>query len=611
MLRFSVLAALLAATPLLAQAAPPPLSKIKAGTHPRLILTEAEVARVKTLVESDPVAKQWYAALQERAKKAMDAPLPERKLVGPRLLGVSRQVKDRVLLLAGLYLLDGDRAKAERATREMLAAAAFADWNPSHFLDVAEMTFALAIGYDWLHGHLSPTDRETIRQAIRDKGLKPGLAGYAARNGRGEFWTTATHNWAQVCGGGLLVGALALADTDTKVAQEVYGRAVPTLVRPSRRFGPDGGWDEGPGYWGYATEYVAYAWSAAQSALGTDLGHKDIKGLDQAGAFWIHMIGPTGRSFNFADAGEGRAGLTPQMFWFARQFQRPEYARHEMERVGKNPSFLHLVWHPGSLTAEAKPLPLDAAFQGVDVACFRGAWDDPKATYVAFKGGDNRANHSHLDLGTFVLEAGGERWAVDLGGDNYNLPAYFGQKRWTYYRLQTIGQNTLTVEGANQAETAAARLIAFRSGKDRSYAVADLSAAYGAKTGSVRRGVALLQRQDVIIQDEFDTAAPTAWTWTMHTRAQAKLDGNTATLAQGGATLVVKVIEPADARMAFTPATQAPPQNENKGVSRLTVTTGKHRTHRLVIGFFPRGGSATPGIEPLSAWVEGSPLKSP
>ena len=31
----------------------------------------------------------------------------------------------------------------------MLTAARFEDWNPSHFLDVAEMTFALAIGYDW------------------------------------------------------------------------------------------------------------------------------------------------------------------------------------------------------------------------------------------------------------------------------------------------------------------------------------------------------------------------------------------------------------------------------------------------------------------------------
>jgi len=35
-----------------------------------------------------------------------------------------------------------------------LAAARFGDWNPKHFLDVAEMTFALAIWYDWLFDQL-------------------------------------------------------------------------------------------------------------------------------------------------------------------------------------------------------------------------------------------------------------------------------------------------------------------------------------------------------------------------------------------------------------------------------------------------------------------------
>ena len=39
----------------------------------------------------------------------------------------------------------------ERLEEEMLAAAGFSDWNPGSFLDVAEMTTALAIGYDWLH----------------------------------------------------------------------------------------------------------------------------------------------------------------------------------------------------------------------------------------------------------------------------------------------------------------------------------------------------------------------------------------------------------------------------------------------------------------------------
>ena len=123
-------------------------------------------------------------------------------------------------------------------------------------------------------------------------------------------------------------------------------------------------------------------------------------------------------------------------------------------------------------------MPLDAFFRGIDVAFFRSAWEDPQALYVGFKGGNNKANHSHLDLGTFVLDAYGYRWVVDLGSDNYNLPAYFGKQRWTYYRLKTAGHNTLVINGVNQATSARAPIIAFHATSALAFAVADLTAAY-------------------------------------------------------------------------------------------------------------------------------------
>lgn len=57
----------------------------------------------------------------------------------------------------------------------MLYMAGYDNWNPEHFLDVAEMTMALSIGYDWLYEVLSPKNRAKIRKAILDKGLKPSM----------------------------------------------------------------------------------------------------------------------------------------------------------------------------------------------------------------------------------------------------------------------------------------------------------------------------------------------------------------------------------------------------------------------------------------------------
>ena len=46
-----------------------------------------------------------------------------------------------------------------------------------------------------------------------------------------------------------------------------------------------------------------------------------------------------------------------------------------------------------------------------------------------------------------MLDADGQRWITAMGSDDYNLPGYFGDKRWTYYRLGTQGQNTLLIDG--------------------------------------------------------------------------------------------------------------------------------------------------------------------
>ena len=44
--------------------------------------------------------------------------------------------------------------------------------------------------------------------------------------------------------------------------------------------------------------------------------------------------------------------------------------------------------------------------------------------FLFCQGGKNGCTHGHLDLGSFVLDALGERWSMDFGGDDYALPGY-------------------------------------------------------------------------------------------------------------------------------------------------------------------------------------------
>ena len=198
-------------------------------SHPRLMLLADDEARIRRALTSDVSARSFRDALLRNGSRVITQPTPERVLIGPRLLTVSRTVLDRVMTLALLYRLDGDRRWVARAREELLAAAAFTDWNPPHFLDVAEMSHAFAIGYDWLYDALTPDDRTTIRRALVEKGLRPAEEEYTNRAG----WTRATHNWNLVCNGAVIMSALAIADEEPGLAGTLVAQALAPCPRPS------------------------------------------------------------------------------------------------------------------------------------------------------------------------------------------------------------------------------------------------------------------------------------------------------------------------------------------------------------------------------------------
>jgi len=566
--------------------------------HPRLIAPADAAPRVKQLAAEHPRAKEIYATIRVQAEKLLDAEPVEYRLIGPRLLHVSREVVGRVYALATVYRLEGDERFARRAVEEMLAAAAFKDWHPSHFLDTAEMTHALAVGYDWLYDFLSAQEREAIRRAIVEKGLEEAEPFY--RNGR--WWARTHHNWNQVCNGGITLGALAVADEEPELAAYIVREACLSVQIAMRQFAPDGACVEGPGYWNYATRYNVLMLAGLDTALGTDFGLSGFEGFSVTGDFPIYCLGPTRRTFNFADAGD-RQREAPQLFWLARKFDRPLYAWYEREYIGGD-SPLHLWWFDPR-GEEPDDLPLDRHFRRADVVMLRSAWHDPRAVFVGFKGGSNAVNHSHLELGTFVLDADGMRWALDLGPDDYNLPAYFGSKRWTYYRLATEGQNTLVIDGKNQDPRAGAPIGAFRSTPQDARAVADLTAAYTGQAESVRRGIALLDRKTVLIQDELSGTDGSEITWQMHTGAEIDTAGNEAVLRQGSETLRVRILEPKGAVPTVASATPPPPQRQNQGVRKLVIRLpGQGGPLRLAVLLVPGSVAepAEPALKPLDAW---------
>ena len=541
--------------------------------HPRLLLNDDDLERLRAVIRDVPQARRLYIDFGREADRLLTLPPLEYKPSGPRLSLTPRHVCDRIYTLALMYRLDRKRQYLDRAARELRAVAAFRDWNPARFLDTAEITHGMAIGYDWLYGALSPDDRQVVRDAIFEKGLDPAIPIYE----RQISWTTNSFYWNPVCNGGLTTGALAVAEDDMQKCEAIVRFAVDSLPRALATLAPDGSWPEGESYWNYATKFTAIMLASLESAAGTDFGLSGSKRLERTGKFRVYTTGPTGRVFNFGDAPEDD-GSTPQMFWLARRTSQPAFAWHEarhIEKTGRSEP-LDLVWYDRDQRIPFGPnWPLDAIFPTLGVACFRSNWEDPDALFLAAAARDNKSPHAHLDMGSFIFEAGGVRWAIDLGPDDYSLN---GRPHFSYYRTRTEAHNTLTIDGENQDPRAEARISRHEFTPDLAWVQFDLAHAYPGKVKAMQRRIGLAQREAVLIQDSVRADQPVEAVWGMITEAEVTLAGQRAELRKDNWILAAEILTPRHALFDVESTHTPPPQNPNAGTRKLIVRLGEKVT---------------------------------
>ncbi len=557
--------------------------------HPRLMLKDKDLERLKRLYAKDKVLQKCLKDVLKDADACAEKRMLTYRKIGPRLLHVSRECLHRIYALGLAYRWTGEQKYAEKAVENLLTVCAFKDWNPSHFLDTAEMSHAVGLGYDWLYSYLDVTTREKIRAGLVKNGLEPALSAY-----KKSWWSKSEHNWNQVCNGGMIVGALAIAESEPRYAEQIIISAIESLPRALKSYGPDGAWMEGPGYWSYATRYTAYGLTALQTALGKDFGLLQIEGLAESGNFPIYTSGPRGLYLNFADSGEKSSRRPmPCMFWLAQTYDNSLYAEAEHAEIAKrDASAQHVVWYVPAPAKMPAAKDLDRYFRGpVEIAVFRSAWDDPQALFVGVKAGYNQVNHGHLDLGNFELDALGVRWVRDLGSENYNLPGYWdgrrGGRRWSYYRLNSKSHSVPLLDGEDQDPLAISKFTRFsavlrtpfgghltvETERSSAFVLVDLTSAYKKSANKVTRGVAMVEnRRAVLVQDEFDIENSCELVWAMTTDAKINIkEKDTAVLTLAGRKLIARILSPSIAGFAVESAQQKPPQKTNKGVSRLII----------------------------------------
>ena len=566
---------------LVASATPQP-DYSKLAAHPRLILKKGDIEAVREKIAADHPLFLMHSVIENRANEYIPMEPIKRIMVGKRLLGRCRAVLERVSMCSYMYLVSGDEMYARRAEKEMLAAAAFTDWNPKHFLDVGEMTTALAIGYDWLYDWLSPESRKIIEDAIIEKGLR--AADYK------KWWSRSHNNWNQVCNGGLVMGALAVYERVPELAQKVIHEALKGNPKAQSAYGPDGIYPEGYGYWEYGTNYEVVLIEALRTALGTSFDLEKAPGFLESAKFMNFMKTPTGSTFNFSDCGNPENVINPLLYWFALETgdmslvweDRKLICEEERVRGIGRLTPLAMLFAARCNLKDAKPIK-DNFWYGhgeQPLFLYRSGFGSKTDTYLGAKGGSPSSSHAHMDAGTFIYEWGGVRWAMDLGSQDYYSLEKVGVNlwgksqssgRWGVFRLNNYSHNTITVnEQLHQCD-----------GKCDMVKVFNKSNMHGGKFNLSEMFLNLESAYRTIYIDKNDKVTcidklkanniDCNVRWNMVTTAKVTiLEDNTISLKQDGKEVILRAVAPGKAEpyiMSNAPKTSYDCQN--KGTCRV------------------------------------------
>ncbi|KAK0478316.1 chondroitin AC/alginate lyase [Armillaria novae-zelandiae] len=548
------------------------------------------------------------------------------------ILDNAREVKMRIKAFAYVYRMTNDTKWVDRCWEEIQNAAGngttsfgpTADkWNTGHFLDTAEFSSAFAIAYDWLYDVWTDDQKTQMRYTLNLYGLGPGVAAYNDPTVYTGWWrTNTTGNWNCVCNAGLTMASLAILGDDTTTnAETLLGLTVDNALQNcAQAVTDDGTWAETANYWYFGTTGHAEMSSALLTATGSDYGLLDNNvDFKKTGDFHMYVFGPTSL-FDWGDHGPNKFSSTANsIIWYGTYFDEPVYTLFQREQHDAPEPWSMFWYDPTVVGAFWDGKPLDSFFDNQ-----LDQWTI-NALYTAMKAGKNQGHQTHndLDVGDFVLDALGTRWAGELGSGDYPI-----SDRWKYYRKMTEGQNTILIGKTNQdvlaeptilksgtSNTTQGSSTVFEADSDSTaFWVADTTSAYFNAT-SVKRGVRMLnKRKQVLVQDEVTSTADIQWR--MHTNATITTDGSKATLVRDGKTLEVSILSPSGATFTTSAATRfdtdpTPPDADqaNPGITVLIIelTAG---TNNIQVLFNPQWNDGTTFVTPSSVDLDNWSLTS-
>ena len=530
------------------------------------------------------------------------------------ILPISREVINRMVILGYAWQITGDSKYAERAKAELEKVCGYDDWCTSHFLATAEMALAVSLCYDWFYDYLDDDTKAIAEEKVWEYAITSAL-------NDNHWFTWSKNNWNSICYSGIGIACMTFFEHDPDSAAEFLSMCYENMPVAFENFTPDGVYAEGPGYSQSGMNSIVYFVATSKNFFGTDYGMSDISGFKELGKFPVYITTPSG-VFNFGD-NKDKMCFSPSLHWYASEYDSPLLACYQLRDIpdefisdmsektetngrGREDA-LSLLWYDRNYTPESADFSDEAtelylkSDVGQDMVLLRNEYLSESGTFAGIKGGYNFINHGDLDIGTFVFDSMGVRWAEELGPGPYDAPGYFlntpAGGRWKNYSKRAEGQNTLVINPGltldDQYVLAESDFIHFEPRDSGGFCTLDMTDAYRMNGATkVERSFELYDSHSALkITDNVKCLIRSDIYWFMHTKAEIDIseDGKTAILTIGDKQ--IKATSHSDGTFSVMKAERLSGEWEwdekYPDIQKLTVKLEKVRKAEIVITLEP------------------------
>lgn len=345
-------------------------------------------------------------------------------------------------------------------------------------------------------------------------------------------WTSGTSNWNAVCHQGVLGAALA-AEEDLELVADVLHFAIPRLGRFLQGFAEDGGCTEGPGYWVYGFGWFCSLNEQMEKQTGNRLSLFEGNDLIRRIARYAPAVSlANGRSVNFADGASGplapwllqylgvRLGEADCLQQASENFDLLEPrlgSAHILD--GQRSDFFH--WRrtfthvPAPDLSSTRPAKPDHFLPNLGVWVVRGKDRAGRLWELAAKAGHNEEHHNHNDIGSFILNVGGQPLVTEIGAPLYVKAFFKRETRYEFLAARSLGHSLPVVNGQEQECGVEYKGTISQAETNRGTVVfeADLAGAYPAAAKCrrlVRRLTLSKERGELVWEDDITCAEAVA-----------------------------------------------------------------------------------------------------